>query len=103
MKTNHLLAGLNAILVVSIAGAAETNTSTLASINSAISSSIFVQAARVAASQSIAALSPTGPWTDRYEYDAAGRLRKVTFADGAITNYTLDNAGNRTTVNTTAP
>src|SRR5689334_17344293 len=36
--------------------------------------------------------------TETYEYDAAGRLRKVTSDAGSITTYTLDAAGNRTTV-----
>ena len=47
--------------------------------------------------------SGPGPWTEHYEYDALGRLTKVTFATGAVTNYTLDNAGNRTNVTTTVP
>lgn len=47
--------------------------------------------------------STIGSWTERYEYDAAGRLRKVIFANGAATNYTLDNADNRTNVNSTVP
>jgi YD repeat-containing protein len=35
-----------------------------------------------------------------YEYDAQGRLRKVTHDTGTITSYTLDAAGNRTMVAT---
>jgi YD repeat-containing protein len=45
----------------------------------------------------------TSSWSDSYEYDALGRLRKVTYQNGAITNYTLDPAGNRTNVTTTTP
>jgi YD repeat-containing protein len=45
----------------------------------------------------------TSGWTERYEYDALGRLRKVTFANGATTRYTIDKAGNRTALNATAP
>jgi YD repeat-containing protein len=33
-----------------------------------------------------------------YEYDNAGRLRKVTYDDGMVVTYGLDAAGNRTTV-----
>ena len=38
-----------------------------------------------------------------YEYDAAGRLRRVTNVDGKVTDYTLDAAGNRTNVATAVP
>jgi YD repeat-containing protein len=47
--------------------------------------------------------SPNGAWNEGFEYDALGRLTKVTFANGAVTNYMIDNAGNRTNVNTTVP
>lgn len=36
-----------------------------------------------------------------YEYDAAGRLKKSTYPDGTVVNYTLDAAGNRASVVTT--
>jgi YD repeat-containing protein len=36
-----------------------------------------------------------------YEYDAAGRLKKATYDDGTVVNYTLDAPGNRTSVATT--
>lgn len=49
------------------------------------------------------AISSSSVSTERYEYDALGRLRKVTFANGAVTTYTLDKAGNRTAVNSTRP
>jgi len=64
---------------------------------------LYLQAVSSGGTSSIAWNSTTGAWVERYEYDAIGRLRKVTFANGAITNYTLDNAGNRTNVTTTVP
>lgn len=33
-----------------------------------------------------------------YEYDEAGRLRKVTYDNGMVTSYVLDAAGNRSSV-----
>lgn len=38
--------------------------------------------------------------TDTFEYDELGRLKKVTYANGTSTTYTLDAAGNRTALNT---
>lgn len=38
----------------------------------------------------------------QYTYDALGRLKTVRYADGRVTTYTYDAAGNRTQV-TTAP
>ena len=38
--------------------------------------------------------------TDIFEYDELGRLKKVTYANGTSTTYTLDPAGNRTALNT---
>ena len=64
---------------------------------------VYIQALTTGGTSSIAWNSTSGSWIERYEYDALGRLRKVTFANGAITNYTLDNAGNRTNVTTTVP
>jgi YD repeat-containing protein len=49
------------------------------------------------------AISGSGVSTERYEYDALGRLRKVTFANGSVTTYTLDKAGNRSATSTTRP
>jgi YD repeat-containing protein len=40
--------------------------------------------------------------TTTYEYDALGRLRVVTHANGNVTTYTLDPAGNRTQVDETS-
>jgi YD repeat-containing protein len=62
---------------------------------------VYLQAVTSGGTSSIAWNSTSGSWTERYEYDALGRLRKVTFSNGAVTNYTLDNAGNRTNVSTT--
>jgi len=43
---------------------------------------------------------PSEAGTDIFEYDELGRLKKVTYADGTSTTYTLDPAGNRTALNT---
>jgi hypothetical protein len=64
---------------------------------------VYLQAVGSGGTSSIAWNSAVGAWVERYEYDAVGRLRKVSFANGAVTNYTLDNAGNRTNVTTTVP
>lgn len=64
---------------------------------------IYLQALTTGGTSSIAWNSTVGAFTERYEYDSLGRLRKVTFANGSMTNYTLDNAGNRTNVTTTVP
>jgi YD repeat-containing protein len=45
----------------------------------------------------------TGSANVIYNYDAAGRLQSVTYDDGSTVTYTLDAAGNRTTVATTPP
>jgi YD repeat-containing protein len=66
-------------------------------------SGIYLQGLTSSTASSIAWNSTSGVWTERYEYDALGRLRIVTFANGAVTNYALDKAGNRTSVSTTAP
>ena len=39
--------------------------------------------------------------TETYEYDALGRLKKVTYANGSSSTYTLDPAGNRTSISAT--
>ena len=39
---------------------------------------------------------PSEPTT--YEYDALGRVSKVTYADGSYVDYSFDAAGNRTSV-----
>ena len=39
---------------------------------------------------------------DTYTYDALGRLKTVTFADGSTITYAYDSAGNRTTLTQTA-
>ena len=41
--------------------------------------------------------------TVNYEYDALGRLKKVTHSDGSVITYTLDPAGNRIEVASGAP
>jgi YD repeat-containing protein len=64
---------------------------------------LYLQALTTGGTSSIAWNSTQAVYTERYEYDAVGRLRKVTFASGAMTNYTLDSAGNRTNVTTTTP
>lgn len=75
----------------------------LASVTGVGGSSVYVQMAGGTAASLLGVLSGPGPWTERYEYDVLGRLRKVTFPDNAVTNYTLDNAGNRTNVATSVP
>jgi hypothetical protein len=64
---------------------------------------IYLQALTTGGTSSVAWNSPTASYVERYEYDALGRLRKVAFANGAVTNYALDKAGNRTNVTTTVP
>ena len=64
---------------------------------------VYLQAVTSGGTSSVAWNSTSGSWVERYEYDALGRLRKVTSANGAVTNYTLDAAGNRTNVSTTVP
>ena len=41
--------------------------------------------------------------TVNYEYDALGRLKKVTHSDGSVVSYSLDAAGNRTEVASGTP
>jgi YD repeat-containing protein len=64
---------------------------------------VYMQSVSSGGTSFVAWNSTSGAWTERYEYDVRGRLRKVTFANGAETNYTFDNAGNRTNVTTTVP
>lgn len=65
---------------------------------------VYIQALTTGGTSSIAwNSSTTSSWTDTYEYDALGRLRTVTYQNGAITSYSLDPAGNRTNVTTTLP
>lgn len=64
---------------------------------------LYLQASAAGGTSSISWNSTQGAWTERYVYDSLGRLRKVTFANGATTDYTLDSAGNRTNVTTTVP
>ncbi len=64
---------------------------------------VYLQATSGAGTSLIAWNSETAAWTERYEYDALGRLRKVTYANGAVTSYTLDKANNRTNTTTTVP
>jgi YD repeat-containing protein len=66
-------------------------------------SGLYLQAATASGTSSIAWNLTQGVFTERYVYDALGRLRKVTFATGATTDYTFDNAGNRTNATTTVP
>ena len=51
---------------------------------------------------SVAAAYPllSAAGTDTFAYDELGQLKKVTYANGTITTYTLDPAGNRTAINT---
>jgi YD repeat-containing protein len=45
-----------------------------------------------------AALAGTPAWAITYEYDALGRVTKVTYDDGSYIQYQYDAAGNRTVV-----
>jgi YD repeat-containing protein len=52
------------------------------------------------------ALAATGlasvpAWAITYQYDALGRITKVTYDDGSSVEYTYDAAGNRTLVKAT--
>lgn len=50
-------------------------------------------------SAAVAALAWGAPsWAITYEYDALGRLTKITYDDGKIVQYQYDAAGNRTIV-----
>jgi YD repeat-containing protein len=57
---------------------------------------LYIQALTTGGISSIAwnSTSTSGSW-ERYEYDELGRLRTETFANGLISTYTLDAAGNR--------
>lgn len=63
----------------------------------------YLEAVSPAGAPLATASAAASAWTEQYEYDALGRLRKVTFANGAVTRYTLDKAGNRTALYSTAP
>jgi len=45
-------------------------------------------------------VSVGGAGTESYEYDALGRLHKVTYANGSSTTYSIDATGNRTSATT---
>jgi YD repeat-containing protein len=42
-------------------------------------------------------------WAMTYEYDALGRLTKITYDNGSYVEYYYDTAGNRNTVVATKP
>lgn len=64
---------------------------------------VYLQAIASGGSSEIAWNSAAGSWTERYAYDALGRLRQVTFANGAVSAYAIDKAGNRTSLSSSAP
>jgi YD repeat-containing protein len=45
-----------------------------------------------------AGLAGAPAWAITYEYDALGRVKKVTYDDGSYVSYYYDAAGNRTVV-----
>lgn len=74
-----------------------------AKLEGSVASGVYLQAAVSAAASVVAANAAAGVLTERYTYDALGRLRQVIFANGAVTRYVIDKAGNRTNLASTAP
>jgi YD repeat-containing protein len=57
----------------------------------------------VAAGLAAALAAAAAAWGLSYEYDALGRLTKVTYDDGSWVSYAYDANGNRVTVQTYKP
>jgi YD repeat-containing protein len=74
-----------------------------ANFDGANGAGVYLQAVSSGGTSSVTWNSTSGAWTERYDYDALGRLIRFTSASGASTTYTFDATGNRTSKSTVNP